>query len=567
MKTKLEDAMYKFKESLRFAALALVLFLSGSATLAQLPPDNVAGNWTIYSRNIDDGVMVTKFVQIVQNGSELTGYFQGPNQSGGITGHVDIHHIEFSTETRNVLTFRGEIDGNSISGMYGLHGQHAEWSAVREGVTETVTVSVAPAPTPAPAPSDQLNSLVAPIALYPDALVAQVLAAATFPEQVAAADMWMTQNSSLTGAAQMQAIDQQTWDASVKALTQFPAVLHELASNLAWTSNLGQAFQTQQPDVMAAVQTMRARAQTAGTLQSNPQVTVTQQSPSTIVIQPANPTTVYVPQYNPTVVYGAPVVVPMYTPPVGVAAGISFGAGVAVGAAISGGGGFAAGGVVVGGGGGFAWGWHSWGCNWGGGGGGSTIIYNHNTYIHNNTWNNNNNHWNGYHPWGPGPHGDGPYGPHPYTPNGGHNGDHGLIGGNGGVQHQVPNGGHNGDHGLIGGNGGVQHQVPDGGHNGDHGLIGGNGGVQHPTGDSGDRPDTQHNTLSGATQHPDRNQTQTQRPDQRGSRMSGDGGANRTESNRGRSSISRPRPQQHVARPHPQHVSHPAPHASAPHRR
>jgi hypothetical protein len=521
-----------------FTVFALLCCFTGGIALAQLPPDNVAGNWTIYSRNIDDGVMVTKFVQLVQNGTQLTGYFQGPNQTGGITGHVDIHHIEFSTETRNVLTFRGVVNGNSISGIYGLHGRHAEWSAVREGVPETVTISTTTttaAPMPAPSSSDQLNSLVAPIALYPDNLVAQVLAAAAFPEQLAAADLWMTQNSSLTGSALMQAVDQQSWDNSVKGLTQFPAVLHMLASNLTWTSSLGQAFATQQSDVMAAVQAMRAKAQTAGTLQSNTQVTVTQQTPSTIVIQPANPTTVYVPQYNPAVVYGAPVVVPMYSAPVGLAAGISFGAGVAVGEAI-GGGGFAVGGVVAGGGGGFAWGWHSWGCNWGGGGGGSTIIYNHNTYIHNNTWNNTNNHWNGYHPWGPGPHGNGPYGPHPYTPNGGHNGDHGLIGGNGGVEHG-----------------------PDGGRNGDHGLIGGNGGVQRPAADSGDHTGAEHGTLGGATQHSEQSHGQTQRPDERGSRMSGDGRANRTESNRGHTSINRPRPQ-HVARPHPQHVSHPAPH-------
>jgi hypothetical protein len=563
--------MNRIKQTLiGLAVFALLGCFNGRSALAQLPPDNVAGNWTIYSRNIDDGAMVTKFVQIVQNGTQLTGYFQGPNQAGGITGHVDIHHIEFSTETRNVLTFHGVIDGNSISGMYGLHGRHAEWSAVREGVPETVTISTTTttaALTPAPSSSDQLDSLVAPIALYPDNLVAQVLAAATFPEQVAGADLWMTQNSSLIGTALMQAVDQQQWDNSVKGLTQFPAVLHMLASNLTWTSSLGQAFETQQSEVMAAVQVMRAKAQSAGTLQSNTQVTVTQQSPSTIVIQPANPATIYVPQYNPAVVYGAPVVVPMYTAPVGLAAGISFGAGVAVGEAI-GGGGFAAGGFVGGGGGGFAWGWHSWGCNWGGGGGGSTIIYNHNTYIHNNTyinnhntWNHNNN-WNGYHPWGPGPHGDGPYGPHPYTPNGGHNGDHGLIGGNGGVEHPVPNGGHNGDHGLIGGNGGVEHG-PDGGRNGDHGLIGGNGGVQRPAADYGDHAAAQHNALGGATQHPDQSHAQTPRPDERGSRMSGNGNANRTESNRGRSSMNRPRPQ------HPQHVSHPhpAPHASAPHRR
>src|SRR5580704_8305505 len=255
----------------------------------------------------------------------------------------------------------------------------------------------APEPTAAPLTTDQLDALVAPIALYPDSLVAIVLGAATFPDQVAVADYWVSQNKSLTGTALTQAVDQAPWDSSVKALTQFPAVLDNMASNLVWTSNLGQAFHSQQSDVMAAVQAMRAKAQAAGTLQSTPQVTVVQQTPQTIVIQPANPQVVYVPQYNPTVVYGGSYVVPFYTPPVAVAAvGVSFGAGIAIGAAF-GGGGFV--------GGGFGWGWGAWGCNWGGGGGG--VSFNNNTYINktiiNRTTNNHNNNHGG-----------------PNNPNGGH---------------------------------------------------------------------------------------------------------------------------------------------------
>ena len=225
-------------------------------------------------------------------------------------------------------------------------------------------------PTVALQTAAQLDSLVAPIALYPDALVAQVLAAATLPEQVAFAEDWLQQNNNLTGSALTQAVNQQSWDPSVKALTQFPSVLNDLAKNLSWTSNLGQAYVNQQSDVMAAVQSMRAQAQQAGTLQSSSQITVVQQSPSTIVIKPANPNVVYVPQYNPTVVYGAPYVVPAYTPPVAIAtAGVSFAAGVAVGAAI-GGGGYVGGGFV---GGGFGWGFGAWGMNWGGGGGGGKL--------------------------------------------------------------------------------------------------------------------------------------------------------------------------------------------------
>src|SRR3984885_8609434 len=205
---------------------------------------------------------------------------------------------------------------------------------------QTSSASAAPAntpPAPAPLTQDELNALVAPIALYPDALVAQVLGAATFPDQVAFADDWLGQNKSLTGTALTQAVNQQTWDPSVKALTQFPTVLDDLAKNLAWTSSLGQAFDNQQADVMAAVQTMRAQAQAAGNLKSTSEIQVIQQSPQTIVIQPANPDVVYVPQYNPTVVYGATYVVPYYHPQ-WFAAGVSFGTGISIGAGWVGGG-------------------------------------------------------------------------------------------------------------------------------------------------------------------------------------------------------------------------------------
>ncbi|MGB7754094.1 MAG: hypothetical protein WCF88_21260 [Candidatus Acidiferrales bacterium] len=94
-------------------------------------PDNASGNWTIYAQNIDQPGGSTKFVQIQQFGNQLSGHFKGPHQSGGIEGFVNVHHIEFSTHTHDVLTFRGRIDGNTMSGMYGLHGQHAPWNAVR----------------------------------------------------------------------------------------------------------------------------------------------------------------------------------------------------------------------------------------------------------------------------------------------------------------------------------------------------------------------------------------------------------------------------------------------------
>src|SRR4029077_14432350 len=114
----------------------------------------------------------------------------------------------------------------------------------------------------------------------------------------------------------MQAVDKQSWDPSVKALTQFPSVLDNLAKNLSWTSSLGEAYHNQQADVMTAIQTLRAQAKAKGNLKSSSQITVVQQSPQVIVIQPTNPQIVYVPQYNPTVVYGYPYVVPGYVAPV-----------------------------------------------------------------------------------------------------------------------------------------------------------------------------------------------------------------------------------------------------------
>jgi len=380
--------------------------------------------------------------------------------------------------------------------------------------------------TVAPQTADQLDATVAPIALYPDALVAQVLSASQFPDQIAIANYWVQQNNSLTGSALTAAVDKQTWDPSVKALTQFPSVLNDLATNLAWTSSLGEAFHYQQSDVMAAVQAMRAKAQAAGTLKSTTQIKVVQQSPQTIVIQPASPDVVYVPRYNPTVVYGVPYVVPYYTPVYPASAAISFGAGVAIGAAF---------------GGSFNWGFHAWGMGWGGwGGGGNTIIFNHNTYINHTTWNGNRYNYNGYHPWDPGPHGGNqPWGPHAYSPNGGRNGDHGLIGGNGGVDHG-PNGGRNGDHGLIGGNGGVQHVTP--------GQMVARNDAAHPT---SARPDFDRN---GATR-PIGEQRGEPGSAARRPQWSGDGASSRAESNRGRQSM-----RMHAARPQQMHR------AAAPHR-
>src|SRR5882672_7661984 len=222
-----------------------------------------------------------------------------------------------------------------------------------------------------PQTAAELQALVAPIALYPDALVAQILSASTFPDQVAISNYWLGQNKSLTGSALMQAVDTQSWDPSVKALTQFASILENMAKNLTWTSSLGEAFHNQQADVMTAVQTLRAQAKAAGNLKTTPQVTVVQQSPQVIVIQPTNPQVVYVPQYNPTVNYGTPYATPGYSAGDVAAAGIiGFGAGIAVGAMMSGGGGCC------------SWGYSSWNCGWHG----TAVVYHGGAYYGNTAW-------------------------------------------------------------------------------------------------------------------------------------------------------------------------------------
>jgi hypothetical protein len=211
---------------------------------------------------------------------------------------------------------------------------------------------------------DQLQQLVAPIALYPDALVAQILSAATYPEQVVEAGKWITQHKDLQGDALAKEVDKQAWDPSIKALTQFPTVLANMNQNLAWTSELGDAYVNQQQALTQAIQTMRQRAKQAGNLQSTDQETVTTKD-QTIAIQPASPEVVYVPQYDPWLVYGAPLAVfPGWYPYPGLfldGPGLAFGLGFGVGLF-----------------GGFGWGWHHWGYDWHHEG---RVTYNHNTYV------------------------------------------------------------------------------------------------------------------------------------------------------------------------------------------
>src|SRR5258705_8613735 len=215
----------------------------------------------------------------------------------------------------------------------------------------------------APLPSEQDQQLVAPIALYPDSLVAQILAASTNPTEIVQAWRWMQQHSGLQGQQLADAVDQQPWDPSVKALTQFPSVLENMNSNLSWTSALGDAYVNGSQDVLVAVQVLRQQAQASGRLMSTTQQTVSTQG-QTIVIEPVDPQLVYVPAYDPWLVYGAPLAA--YPGWVGVPGifyegpDLYFGAGIGIGL-------FA----------GVAWGMHDWGLDWHH----RRMIYNHEPYI------------------------------------------------------------------------------------------------------------------------------------------------------------------------------------------
>jgi uncharacterized membrane protein YgcG len=250
-----------------------------------------------------------------------------------------------------------------------------------------------PGDTAGPEPTTaELHQLVAPIALYPDSLVGQILAASTYPTQIVEAQRWLQNNSGLPATQLAQAANSQPWDPSIKSLTAFPQVLDNMNTNLAWTSALGQAYYSDPQGVLQAVQVMRAQAEAAGTLKSNSQQTVVTQG-QTIIIEPADPQVIYVPQYNPTVVYGAPVAVyPGYSgADLALTGVLAFGAGIAVGALLSSSDG---------------WGSNNWNCNWHGG----NVVYNHNTYISNSNnyrgwnssssnWNKNNNNWNKNNSW------------------------------------------------------------------------------------------------------------------------------------------------------------------------
>jgi hypothetical protein len=226
-------------------------------------------------------------------------------------------------------------------------------------------------------PPDQLDSLVAPIALYPDPMLSQVLIASTYPLEIIQLQQWLNQHKGLSEKALADEVKKQNWDPTIQGLAALPDVVKLLAENIKWTTDLGNAFLAQQGDVMAAVQGMRKKAQDSGNLKSSEQQKVetkTVESKQVIVIEQANPQVVYVPSYNPTVVYGAPVYAypPIAYPPPGYyAAGmaISFGVGVAMGAMWGGG----------------------WCCGSSWGGNNNVTINNNNNFVNNSNRQNINN--------------------------------------------------------------------------------------------------------------------------------------------------------------------------------
>jgi len=236
----------------------------------------------------------------------------------------------------------------------------AVWCAILllsgQGVLLAQEKAAAPQPSPAAAgtadtaeppaerlPPEQLDALVAPIALYPDPLLAQTLVASTYPLEIIQLHQWMTKNQNLKDKALADAVAKQPWDPSIQSMAAVPEVVKRLADDLQWTTDLGNAFLGQQSDVMEAVQRMRKKAKEKGALESNEKQKVEAkvvEEKTVIVVQSASPEVIYVPTYSPVVVYGPPVYPypPIYYPPYPPgAAFVTFSFGVMMGAAIWGG--------------------------------------------------------------------------------------------------------------------------------------------------------------------------------------------------------------------------------------
>jgi hypothetical protein len=215
----------------------------------------------------------------------------------------------------------------------------------QSGESQVATTTTSAAAESPKIPNDQLDSLVAPIALYPDPLLAQTLAASTYPLEIIELHQWMKKNPNLKDKAFADAVARQPWDPSVQSMAAFPDVVKQLSDKVAWSSDLGNAYLAQPADVMVAVQRMRAKAQKKGSLKTSAQQKVETEpvegGGDVIMIEQADPDLIYVPSYNPTVVYGEapdysyPYPSVYYPPPY--EAGLAFGAGIALGAAAWGG--------------------------------------------------------------------------------------------------------------------------------------------------------------------------------------------------------------------------------------
>jgi Protein of unknown function (DUF3300) len=247
----------------------------------------------------------------------------------------------------------------SVASRYGL-GTFAAFLLLQTAAAQIQPGTPAEtAPAGAPLTPQQLDNLVAPIALYPDPLISEVLPASTYPIEIAEAEQWVRDHPKWKPSKLMDEGKKQNWDPSVQGLVAFPDVLARLANDISWTTQLGNAFLAQQADVMQAVQRMRASAQAKGTLHSTPQLTVNTQNQngqSAITIEPADPNVIYVPNYNPVYVWGPPVwgyYPPLFYP--GIDVGFGFFPGIDIG-------------LYFGGWGGWGWGGWGWGPDWFGGG-------------------------------------------------------------------------------------------------------------------------------------------------------------------------------------------------------
>ena len=203
-----------------------------------------------------------------------------------------------------------------VPGEWMISARAAQATAAQDGAVQTTAAAPEAA---VKLSNDQLDSLVAPIALYPDPLLSQTLVASTYPLEIIQLQQWLEKNKGLKDQALTDAVKKQDWDPSIQSMALLPEVVKRLAEDIKWTTDLGNAFLAQQTEVMDAVQRMREKAQETGNLKSSEEQKVETkvvESKQVIVIEQANPEVIYVPSYNPTVVYGPPLILirPLLSP-------------------------------------------------------------------------------------------------------------------------------------------------------------------------------------------------------------------------------------------------------------